>query len=65
MTIGQYLSPGPNHLEVSRFVTPDQFDIYKSFGERELGFMQVISSPLTRSSYHAGEVQKLMESNPK
>ncbi|WP_320663772.1 lipoyl synthase [Prochlorococcus sp. MIT 1223] len=65
VTIGQYLSPGPNHLPVDRFVTPDQFDSYRREGEEHLGFLQVVSSPLTRSSYHAGEVQKLMSTHPR
>ena len=65
VTIGQYLSPGPNHLPVNRFVTPSQFDSYRIEGENKLGFLQVISSPLTRSSYHAGEVKKLMMSHPR
>ena len=34
-------------------------------GEKELGFLQVVSTPLTRSSYHAGEVQRLMASHPR
>jgi len=65
VTIGQYLSPGPKHLPVDRFVTPEQFGAFRSHGEQELGFLQVVSSPLTRSSYHAGEVQKLMREHPR
>ena len=65
VTIGQYLSPGPKHLPVDRFVTPEQFARYKRHGETELGFLQVVSSPLTRSSYHAGEVQRLMREYPR
>jgi len=65
VTIGQYLSPGPKHLAVDRFVTPEQFDHYRRVGEGELGFLQVVSTPLTRSSYHAGEVQRLMASHPR
>ncbi|CAK6693753.1 Lipoyl synthase [Synechococcus sp. CBW1107] len=65
VTIGQYLSPGPKHLAVQRFVTPGQFDGFKATGEGELGFLQVVSSPLTRSSYHAGEVQRLMRQHPR
>ena len=65
VTIGQYLSPGPNHLPVRRFVTPEEFDYFRSYGEEKLGFLQVVSSPLTRSSYHAGEVQRLMERYPR
>ncbi|KGG13544.1 MULTISPECIES: lipoyl synthase [Prochlorococcus] len=65
VTIGQYLSPGPKHLPVDRFVTPDQFKKYQREGERRYGFLQVVSSPLTRSSYHAGEVQRLMATHPR
>ncbi len=65
VTIGQYLSPGPKHLPVQRFVTPEQFDGFRATGEGELGFLQVVSSPLTRSSYHAGEVQRLMRQHPR
>ena len=65
VTIGQYLSPGPKHLPVKRFVSPSKFNYFKLFGENELGFMQVVSSPLTRSSYHAEEIQKLMKKYPR
>lgn len=65
VTIGQYLSPGPKHLAVDRFVTPEQFELFRRQGEAELGFLQVVSSPLTRSSYHAGEVQRLMREHPR
>ncbi|MGB5134174.1 MAG: lipoyl synthase [Prochlorococcaceae cyanobacterium] len=65
VTIGQYLSPGPKHLPVDRFVTPEQFEAYRQHGEQQLGFLQVVSSPLTRSSYHAGEVRRLMLQHPR
>ena len=65
VTIGQYLSPGPKHLPVQKFVSPSKFNYFKLFGENELGFMQVVSSPLTRSSYHAEEIQKLMKKFPR
>jgi lipoic acid synthetase len=65
VTIGQYLSPGPKHLPVARFVTPEQFEAYRQHGERELHFLQVVSSPLTRSSYHAADVQRLMHLHPR
>ena len=65
VTIGQYLSPSPKHLPVDRFVTPEQFEYFRSMGETELGFLQVVSTPLTRSSYHAGEVQRLMAAHPR
>ena len=65
VTVGQYLSPGPKHLPVDRFVSPEQFERFRQHGETELGFLQVVSSPLTRSSYHAGEVQRLMRQHPR
>ncbi|MFM7311967.1 MAG: lipoyl synthase [Cyanobium sp.] len=65
VTIGQYLSPGPKHLPVDRFVTPAQFEAFRQHGQNDLGFLQVVSSPLTRSSYHAGEVQRLMREHPR
>ena len=65
VTIGQYLSPGPKHLPVERFVTPEQFAAFRQHGEQSLGFLQVVSTPLTRSSYHAGEVQRLMLQHPR
>ncbi|MFM7676939.1 MAG: lipoyl synthase [Synechococcus sp.] len=65
VTIGQYLSPGPKHLPVDRFVTPEQFDAFRQHGQAVLGFLQVVSTPLTRSSYHAGEVQRLMREFPR
>jgi lipoic acid synthetase len=54
LTIGQYLQPTPKHHVLDRFVTPDEFKDYekRAFGK---GFLMVSASPLTRSSYHAGE----------
>ncbi len=54
LTIGQYLQPTPKHHEVMRFVTPEEFKAYEgmAFGK---GFLMVSSTPLTRSSYHAGD----------
>jgi lipoic acid synthetase len=54
MTIGQYLQPTKMHLPVDRFVTPDEFKMYKEEGLKT-GFKIVESSPLVRSSYHADE----------
>jgi lipoic acid synthetase len=54
MTIGQYLQPSRKHHPVIRFVTPDEFKAYDTIG-RSKGFLLVSSSPLTRSSHHAGE----------
>jgi lipoyl synthase len=64
LTIGQYLQPSPKHLPVQSFVTPAQFDQWRSKGEA-MGFLQVVSSPLTRSSYHAEEVRRLMAEYPR
>ncbi len=52
LTLGQYLRPTPNHLNVERFVAPDEFDRYR---ERALalGFLECVSGPLVRSSYRA------------
>ncbi len=54
MTIGQYLQPSKKHHPVKRFVTPEEFESYAIIGKTK-GFLLVASSPLTRSSYHAGE----------
>ncbi|TVQ46450.1 MAG: lipoyl synthase [Gloeocapsa sp. DLM2.Bin57] len=64
LTIGQYLQPSAQHLGVQAFITPEQFDAWREYGE-SIGFLQVVSSPLTRSSYHAEQVQKLMVEYPK
>src|SRR5438874_7229333 len=55
LTIGQYLQPTPKHHPIARFVTPEEFGIYRRFALGK-GFLMVSASPLTRSSYHAGEV---------
>ncbi len=54
ITLGQYMQPTLNHLPVDRFVTPEEFDEFKEIG-LELGFKNVFSGPLVRSSYHAFE----------
>ncbi len=54
LTLGQYLQPTPRHATVEDFVTPQVFDAFGAVA-RAKGFLQVASSPLTRSSYHAGE----------
>jgi lipoyl synthase len=64
LTIGQYLQPSQKHLQVNDFVHPDQFAAWQAFGE-EIGFLQVVSSPLTRSSYHAEKVRELMQQYPR
>ena len=54
LTVGQYLQPTPKHHAVARFVTPEEFAAYEraAYGK---GFLMVSATPLTRSSYHAGE----------
>jgi lipoic acid synthetase len=54
LTIGQYLQPTPKHARIDRFVTPDEFEGYATMA-RGKGFLLVSATPLTRSSYHAGE----------
>ena len=58
-TIGQYLQPTKNHLEVKRYVEDEEFFYYKEKG-LELGFQVVESGPLVRSSYHADEQARLV-----
>ncbi len=52
LTLGQYLQPSLHHLPVERFVTPEEFELLREIGEA-LGFGQVASGPMVRSSYHA------------
>ena len=60
LTIGQYLQPTPKHHAVDRFVHPDEFSSYEqaAYGK---GFLMVSATPLTRSSYHAGDDFKKMQ----
>jgi lipoic acid synthetase len=51
-TMGQYLQPTKRHLEVTEFVSPEKFERLRTIGVSK-GFRQVVSSPLSRSSYHA------------
>ncbi|MFL6752582.1 MAG: lipoyl synthase [Sphingomicrobium sp.] len=60
LTIGQYLQPTPRHAKVEDFVTPQAFDAYAAIA-RAKGFLLVAASPLTRSSYHAGDDFKKMQ----
>lgn len=64
LTVGQYLQPTQKHLNVENFVPPEQFDAWREFGD-SLGFLQVVASPLTRSSYHAEQVRELMKLYPR
>lgn len=54
LTIGQYLQPSKKHLEVKKYVRPEQFDKYKEIGLK-LGFMYIASGPFVRSSFHASD----------
>ena len=54
LTIGQYLQPTPKHAAIDRFVPPDEFETYEKMA-RGKGFLMVSASPLTRSSYLAGD----------
>lgn len=59
ITIGQYLQPTKNHANVDRFVTPEEFNYLERVAKTK-GFLMVSASPLTRSSYHAGDDFKKM-----
>jgi len=54
LTIGQYLQPTRRHIDVARFVTPEEFGAYAQAAQ-DKGFLMVSASPMTRSSYHAGD----------
>lgn len=54
ITIGQYLQPTPKHAHIDRFVTPEEFESYAKLAKGK-GFLMVASSPMTRSSYLAGD----------
>jgi lipoic acid synthetase len=57
LTIGQYLSPSPQHVGIERYVTPGEFDHYARTAE-QLGFKAVVSGPWVRSSYHAARMYR-------
>jgi lipoic acid synthetase len=52
LTLGQYLQPTRSHFPVKNYITPEEFDQYGEFA-KQLGFKQVASAPMVRSSYHA------------
>jgi lipoyl synthase len=54
LTIGQYLQPGPHHLPVARYVTPEQFARFQA-AAGEMGFLNAACGPMVRSSYHADQ----------
>jgi lipoic acid synthetase len=62
LTIGQYLQPSKHHLAVERYVHPDEFAEYETAGY-EMGFSNVASGPMVRSSYHA-DIQASEDSQP-
>jgi lipoic acid synthetase len=64
LTLGQYLQPSGKHHPVVRFVTPEEFEDFRKAGE-EMGFGAVFSAPLVRSSFHAAEVFKKIQSPPR
>jgi lipoyl synthase len=59
LTLGQYMRPSPQHLPVERYVTPEEFERYRTFG-LSTGFSHVESGPMVRSSYHADMQAKEM-----
>jgi len=56
VTLGQYLQPSRSHLDVARYVTPDEFETWRRVAEEELDFLYCASGPMVRSSYKAGEL---------
>lgn len=54
MTFGQYMRPTKRHLKVERYVTPDEFEMWR-LRALDMGFLYCASGPLVRSSYKAGE----------
>ncbi len=64
LTLGQYLQPSRHHLPVMRYVTPAEFEMFKEEG-LNMGFDQVASGPMVRSSYHADlQAQSVVSQNP-
>ena len=57
ITIGQYLQPTGQHVPVARYIPPEEFDLYKDWGEAA-GIAQVVSGPFVRSSYRAAETAR-------
>ena len=62
LTLGQYLRPTLNHLPVERYIPPDEFLHYKNMA-KEIGFKEVASGPMVRSSYRADKVARLLQDN--
>ena len=55
LTLGQYLRPTPNHLPVDRYISPEEFEAFRTEG-LERGFLEVVAGPMVRSSYRAEQV---------
>jgi len=64
LTLGQYMQPTLNHLPVARWVTPEEFQFFYDEGIK-MGFENVFSGPLVRSSYHAGEQSEKVMAAPR
>ena len=62
LTLGQYLRPTLNHLPVERYIPPEEFLYYKNKA-KEIGFKEVASGPMVRSSYRADKVARLLQDN--
>ena len=62
LTLGQYLRPTLNHLPVERYISPEEFLHYKNIA-KEIGFKEVASGPMVRSSYRADKVARLLQGN--
>ena len=62
LTLGQYLRPTLNHLPVERYIPPEEFLHYKNMA-KEIGFKEVASGPMVRSSYRADRVARLLQDN--
>ena len=60
LTLGQYLQPSKAHLEVARYVPPEEFDHWREVTIK-MGFAQVASGPFVRSSYHAGDLYQTVQ----
>ena len=62
LTLGQYLRPTLNHLPVERYIPPEEFLHFKNMA-KEIGFKEVASGPMVRSSYRADKVARLLQDN--
>jgi len=64
LTLGQYLQPTREHLQVDRFIHPEEFDHWKETALK-MGFSEVASGPFVRSSYHAKELYQALRARQK